>query len=70
MVWYAAHTQSTFEKLEQELREINSNRETLRHNFTELMEMKYLLQMAEDFFEQVYACAVPDPWVSTCWGTH
>ncbi|XP_062376974.1 V-type proton ATPase 116 kDa subunit a 1 [Sardina pilchardus] len=44
--------ESTFEKLEQELREINSNRDTLKHNFTELLEMKYLLQMAEDFFEQ------------------
>ncbi|XP_041923507.1 V-type proton ATPase 116 kDa subunit a1 [Alosa sapidissima] len=44
--------ESTLEKLEQELREINSNQDTLKHNFTELMEMKYLLQMAEDFFEQ------------------
>lgn len=64
LVCYAAHIQSTFEKLEQELREINSNRETLRHNFTELMEMKYLLHMAEDFFEQVRTADLT--WVSSC----
>ncbi|XP_063063631.1 V-type proton ATPase 116 kDa subunit a 1 [Engraulis encrasicolus] len=44
--------ESTFEKLEQELKEINSNCETMKRNFTELKEIHYLLQMAEDFFEQ------------------
>ena len=45
--------QSTFEKLECELKEINSNRDTLKQNFTELLEMNYLLQMTDDFFEEV-----------------
>ncbi|XP_035271451.1 V-type proton ATPase 116 kDa subunit a1 [Anguilla anguilla] len=44
--------ESTFEKLEQELKEINSNCEALKQNFTELMEMNYLLHMTEDFFEE------------------
>nr|XP_015210120.1 PREDICTED: V-type proton ATPase 116 kDa subunit a isoform 1-like [Lepisosteus oculatus] len=43
---------ATFQKLEQELKEINSNHEALKQNFTEMMEMKYLLQMTEDFFEE------------------
>ncbi|MBN3318474.1 VPP1 ATPase, partial [Atractosteus spatula] len=39
--------EATFQKLEQELKEINSNHEALKQNFTEMMEMKYLLQMTE-----------------------
>ena len=51
IVWVCV--QSTFEKLESELKEINSNRDTLKQNFTERLEMNYLLQMADDFFEEV-----------------
>ncbi|KAK6491800.1 V-type proton ATPase 116 kDa subunit a [Huso huso] len=45
--------EAVFEKLEKELKEINSNHEALKQNFTEMMEIKYLLQMTEDFFEEV-----------------
>ncbi|XP_030623503.1 V-type proton ATPase 116 kDa subunit a [Chanos chanos] len=45
--------ESTFEKLEQELKEINYNHNTLKQNFTELVEMGHLLHMTEDFFEEV-----------------
>ncbi|XP_042154736.1 V-type proton ATPase 116 kDa subunit a1 isoform X2 [Oncorhynchus tshawytscha] len=44
--------ESRFDKLEQELKEINSNRDTLRQNFTQLMEINHLLQMTDDFFEE------------------
>uniref|UniRef100_A0A8C1X6Z4 V-type proton ATPase subunit a n=1 Tax=Cyprinus carpio TaxID=7962 RepID=A0A8C1X6Z4_CYPCA len=44
---------STFEKLEQELREINRNHATLRQNLIELMDIDSLLRMTEDFFEEV-----------------
>ncbi|RXM99971.1 V-type proton ATPase 116 kDa subunit a isoform 1 [Acipenser ruthenus] len=43
---------AVFEKLEKELKEINSNHEVLKQNFTEMMEIKYLLQITEDFFEE------------------
>uniref|UniRef100_A0A8C7REX4 V-type proton ATPase subunit a n=1 Tax=Oncorhynchus mykiss TaxID=8022 RepID=A0A8C7REX4_ONCMY len=45
--------ESRFDKLEQELKEINSNRDTLRQNFTQLMEINHLLQMTDDFFEEL-----------------
>uniref|UniRef100_A0A8C7RC95 V-type proton ATPase subunit a n=1 Tax=Oncorhynchus mykiss TaxID=8022 RepID=A0A8C7RC95_ONCMY len=38
--------ESRFDKLEQELKEINSNRDTLRQNFTQLMEINHLLFVA------------------------
>ncbi|KAF4095663.1 hypothetical protein G5714_023266 [Onychostoma macrolepis] len=44
--------ESTFEKLEQELREINHNHATLRQNLIELMDIDSLLRMTEDFFEE------------------
>uniref|UniRef100_A0A673GRG0 V-type proton ATPase subunit a n=1 Tax=Sinocyclocheilus rhinocerous TaxID=307959 RepID=A0A673GRG0_9TELE len=43
---------STFEKLEQELREINRNHAALRQNLIELMDIDSLLRMTEDFFEE------------------
>uniref|UniRef100_A0AAY5KHQ4 V-type proton ATPase subunit a n=1 Tax=Esox lucius TaxID=8010 RepID=A0AAY5KHQ4_ESOLU len=42
-----------FDKLEQELKEINSNRDTLRQNFTQLTEINHLLHMTDDFFVEV-----------------
>ncbi|RXN24690.1 V-type proton ATPase 116 kDa subunit a-like protein [Labeo rohita] len=44
--------ESTFEKLEQELREINCNHAALRQNLIELMDIDSLLRMTEDFFEE------------------
>ncbi|XP_010897665.2 V-type proton ATPase 116 kDa subunit a [Esox lucius] len=45
--------ESSFDKLEQELKEINSNRDTLRQNFTQLTEINHLLHMTDDFFVEV-----------------
>ncbi|KAI4880452.1 hypothetical protein NFI96_011285 [Prochilodus magdalenae] len=39
-------------KLEEELKEINCNHEVLRRNFTELLEIKSLLRVSSDFFEE------------------
>uniref|UniRef100_A0A674B6N2 V-type proton ATPase subunit a n=1 Tax=Salmo trutta TaxID=8032 RepID=A0A674B6N2_SALTR len=41
--------ESSFDKLEQELKEINSNRDTLRQNFTQLMEINHLLKVFDAF---------------------
>ncbi|XP_067290467.1 V-type proton ATPase 116 kDa subunit a 1 isoform X2 [Pseudorasbora parva] len=54
--------ESTFGKLEQELREINCNHDTLRQNLIELMDIDSLLRMAEDFFEEaelMLSCSEP-----------
>lgn len=45
--------QATFEKLENELREVNANAETLKKNFLELTELKYVLAITQLFFEEV-----------------
>uniref|UniRef100_A0A672RPZ3 V-type proton ATPase subunit a n=1 Tax=Sinocyclocheilus grahami TaxID=75366 RepID=A0A672RPZ3_SINGR len=49
---YISDVNSTFEKLEQELREINRNHAALRQNLIELMDIDSLLRMTEDFFEE------------------
>ncbi|VDM57570.1 unnamed protein product [Angiostrongylus costaricensis] len=45
--------EATFEKLENELREVNRNEETLRKNFSELTELKHILRKTQTFFEEV-----------------
>ena len=45
--------QATFEKLENELREVNRNEETLKKNFSELTELKHILRKTQTFFEEV-----------------
>jgi len=45
--------QATFEKLENELREVNMNAETLKRNFLELTELKHILRMTQAFFDEV-----------------
>ncbi|GCB79686.1 hypothetical protein scyTo_0018789, partial [Scyliorhinus torazame] len=44
--------EAAFEKLEKELKEINTNQEALKNNCLELTELKFLLQITEDFFEE------------------
>ncbi|XP_048404489.2 V-type proton ATPase 116 kDa subunit a 4-like [Stegostoma tigrinum] len=39
------------EKLENDLREVNQNQQTLKQNFLELTELKHLLKKTQDFFE-------------------
>ncbi|XP_072910567.1 V-type proton ATPase 116 kDa subunit a 1-like isoform X1 [Hemitrygon akajei] len=44
--------ETAFERLEKELKEINTNQEALKNNCLELTELKFLLQITEDFFEE------------------
>uniref|UniRef100_A0A914EHI2 V-type proton ATPase subunit a n=1 Tax=Acrobeloides nanus TaxID=290746 RepID=A0A914EHI2_9BILA len=45
--------EATFEKLENELREVNQNEEMLKKNFAELTELKHILRKTQQFFEEV-----------------
>ena len=45
--------QATFEKLENELREVNMNAESLKRNFLELTEVKHILRKTQVFFDEV-----------------
>lgn len=47
--------EATFDKLENELREVNQNEEMLRKNFAELTELKHILRKTQQFFEEVSA---------------
>lgn len=47
--------QATFEKLENELKEINTNQEALKKNFLELTELKHILRRTQQFFDEVYS---------------
>ena len=44
--------QATFEKLENEMKEVNNNAETLKKNFLELTELKHILQTTQNFFDE------------------
>jgi len=45
--------QASFEKIENELREVNSNAEALKKNFLELTELKHILRKTQVFFDEV-----------------
>uniref|UniRef100_A0A8C9VJP9 V-type proton ATPase subunit a n=1 Tax=Scleropages formosus TaxID=113540 RepID=A0A8C9VJP9_SCLFO len=45
--------EATFEKLENELKEINTNQEALKKNFLELTELKHILRRTQQFFNEV-----------------
>jgi hypothetical protein len=44
---------ATFEKLENETREVNANEEMLKKNYLELTELKHILRKTQNFFEEV-----------------
>ncbi|XP_069125133.1 V-type proton ATPase 116 kDa subunit a1-like isoform X4 [Argopecten irradians] len=44
--------EATFEKIESELREVNTNAEALRRNFLELSELREVLKKTQVFFEE------------------
>lgn len=48
--------EATFEKLENELREVNQNAEALKRNFLELTELKHILRKTQVFFDEVSHC--------------
>lgn len=45
--------QVKFEKLENELKEVNSNAEALKRNYLELTELKHILKKTQVFFDEV-----------------
>ncbi|KAK2585280.1 hypothetical protein KPH14_009971 [Odynerus spinipes] len=50
--------EATFEKLENELREVNQNAEALKRNYLELTELKHILRKTQVFFdEHLYTAA-------------
>lgn len=50
-------SQASFEKLENELKEINTNQEALKKNFLELTELKHILRRTQQFFDEVSVIA-------------
>uniref|UniRef100_A0A8R1TZQ3 V-type proton ATPase subunit a n=1 Tax=Onchocerca volvulus TaxID=6282 RepID=A0A8R1TZQ3_ONCVO len=44
--------EATFEKLENELQEVNQNEEMLKKNFSELTELKHILRKTQQFFDE------------------
>ncbi|XP_067270075.1 V-type proton ATPase 116 kDa subunit a isoform X5 [Pseudorasbora parva] len=45
--------EATFEKLENEMKEINTNQEALKKNFLELTELKHILRRTQQFFNEM-----------------
>ncbi|XP_019950279.1 V-type proton ATPase 116 kDa subunit a isoform X1 [Paralichthys olivaceus] len=45
--------EATFEKLENELKEINTNQEALKKNYLELTELKHILRRTQQFFDEM-----------------
>ena len=45
--------QAKFEKLENDMKEVNINQEQLKRNFLELSELKHILRKTQGFFEEV-----------------
>ncbi|XP_035657613.1 V-type proton ATPase 116 kDa subunit a1-like isoform X7 [Branchiostoma floridae] len=45
--------EATFEKLENEMKEVNTNQEALKRNFLELTELKHILRKTQSFFEEM-----------------
>uniref|UniRef100_T1J3P7 V-type proton ATPase subunit a n=1 Tax=Strigamia maritima TaxID=126957 RepID=T1J3P7_STRMM len=54
--------EATFEKLENELKEVNTNAEALKRNYLELTELKHILRKTQVFFDEVeYHHQMHDP---------
>uniref|UniRef100_A0A3Q2HP38 V-type proton ATPase subunit a n=2 Tax=Equus TaxID=9789 RepID=A0A3Q2HP38_HORSE len=45
--------EANFEKIENELKEINTNQEALKRNFLELTELKFILRKTQQFFDEM-----------------
>ena len=45
--------ETTFEKLENELKEVNANAEALKKTYLELTELKHILKKTQQFFDEV-----------------
>ena len=45
--------QTEFEKLENEMKEVNTNQDAIKRSYLELTELKHVLEKTNDFFEEV-----------------
>lgn len=45
--------EATYEKLENELKEVNTNSEALKKTYLELTELRHILQKTQQFFDEV-----------------
>lgn len=52
--------EGTFEKLESELKEVNSNAEVLKKSYLELSELRHILKKTQQFFDEMQDTAVTD----------
>ena len=46
-------SQTKFERLEAEVKEMNGNKETLKRNLLDLIELQHILEKTQIFFEEV-----------------
>lgn len=51
--------EATFEKLENELKEVNANTEALKKTYLELTELKHILKKTQQFFDEVFCSFNP-----------
>lgn len=52
--------EATFEKLESELKEVNSNAEVLKKSYLELSELRHILKKTQQFFDEMQDSAIAD----------
>uniref|UniRef100_T1K0I1 V-type proton ATPase subunit a n=1 Tax=Tetranychus urticae TaxID=32264 RepID=T1K0I1_TETUR len=52
--------ETTFEKLENELKEVNANAEALKKTYLELTELKHILQKTQQFFDEIQESGMGD----------
>ncbi|XP_053210628.1 V-type proton ATPase 116 kDa subunit a 1-like isoform X2 [Panonychus citri] len=52
--------ETTFEKLENELKEVNSNAEALKKTYLELTELKHILKKTQQFFDEIQETGMGD----------
>lgn len=52
--------EATFEKLESELKEVNSNAEVLKKSYLELSELRHILKRTQQFFDEMQDSAIAD----------
>ena len=51
--------EATYEKLESELKEVNTNAEALKKTYLELTELRHILQKTQCFFDEVSGSLPP-----------
>ena len=58
--------ESKFEVLEEQVKEINTNKETLKKNLLDLIELRHILEKTQGFFQEVRRQCYFSPMVQLC----